>query len=440
MTTTPTRGTRSCSMRSTTATATTAIAPTAPAPAIRLMAALISIVLGLTLAMASGLSFGVQSALADETADTGTATTAPANGSGATQTVIAGPVPNIIITGYTYGGNSVAAGATFPLNFTFQNKGKVRVENMVVTVDGGENFTIAGGTNTFYFDRLAAGKSLSQEVQMQAVSGAKSGAQGITVSFRYEYVDQDQRGSNNADIKLSVPVSQPDRFQVNDPQVPESLNAGEESTVTMAYVNKGKGDIANVEATVEGDGIEAVTKTQYLGNVASGASGSIGFAFTPTTTGEVNAKFTIVYEDSDGHQQTKEFPVTLSVQEAPAPDIPSADADMTTQEQTGTPWWVVVVGVVIVVAVIIAIVMVRRRKKRKKKASVDEAWDDWEKGDGDAGGPSDGNGNGPTGSATTSGVPATSAVPSDDTADMPAVASVADMPGNGSASGARRRH
>ncbi|WP_411897082.1 COG1361 S-layer family protein [Bifidobacterium tissieri] len=404
------------------------------------MAALISIVLGLTLAMASGLSFGVQSALADETADTGTATTAPANGSGATQTVIAGPVPNIIITGYTYGGNSVAAGATFPLNFTFQNKGKVRVENMVVTVDGGENFTIAGGTNTFYFDRLAAGKSLSQEVQMQAVSGAKSGAQGITVSFRYEYVDQDQRGSNNADIKLSVPVSQPDRFQVNDPQVPESLNAGEESTVTMAYVNKGKGDIANVEATVEGDGIEAVTKTQYLGNVASGASGSIGFAFTPTTTGEVNAKFTIVYEDSDGHQQTKEFPVTLSVQEAPAPDIPSADADMTTQEQTGTPWWVVVVGVVIVVAVIIAIVMVRRRKKRKKKASVDEAWDDWEKGDGDAGGPSDGNGNGPTGSATTSGVPATSAVPSDDTADMPAVASVADMPGNGSASGARRRH
>ncbi len=67
---------------------------------------------------------------------------------------IAGPVPNIIITNFTYGGDSVAAGSTFNLDFTFQNMGKVAVRNMVVTVDGGENFAIAGGTNTFYDDAL----------------------------------------------------------------------------------------------------------------------------------------------------------------------------------------------------------------------------------------------------------------------------------------------
>ena len=52
----------------------------------------------------------------------------------------AGPVPNIIITNFTYGGDSVAAGADFNLDFTFQNMGQVAVTNMVITVDGGESF------------------------------------------------------------------------------------------------------------------------------------------------------------------------------------------------------------------------------------------------------------------------------------------------------------
>ena len=43
----------------------------------------------------------------------------------------------------------------------------------------------------------------------------------------------------------------------------------------MDYVNKGKGDVSNVEASVEGDGITATQAKQYVGNVASGASGSI---------------------------------------------------------------------------------------------------------------------------------------------------------------------
>ncbi|MBT1178079.1 ABC transporter permease [Bifidobacterium callimiconis] len=422
-------------------------ASAAATPVRRLLGMLLAVMMSLML----GLAVSAPPALADDntgaSAANGTVATATDNGSGSTQTVIAGPVPNIIVTGYTYGGNTVAAGATFPLNFTFQNKGKVRVENMVVTVDGGENFTIAGGTNTFYFDRLSAGGSLSQEVQMQAVTGAKSGAQGITVSFRYEYVDQDQRGSNNTDIKLSVPVSQPDRFQVNDPQIPETVNSGEETTVTMEYVNKGKGDIANVEATVDGDGIEAVTKTQYLGNVASGASGSIGFAFTPTTTGEVNAKFTVTYEDSDGHPQTKEFPVTLNVQEPPTPVESDAAADATVQEQQGVPWWAYAIVAVAVVLLIVVIVVVRRRRKRKKKASVDEAWDDWEKGADSTSATGESTAGAGAGTAAADGAATTVITPNDDTMDMPAVASVSDMPGTGlsgtsahdAPNGARRR-
>lgn len=162
-------------------------------------------------------------------------------GNGGSTVQLAGPVPNIIITNYTYGDGSVAVGTNFDLGFTFQNMGKVAVSNMVVTVDGGENFAISGGTNTFYYESLWAGYSLTQTVPMQVLSSAKNGAQGIDINFKYEYVDGDTRNSNTSDIKISVPVSQPDRFELGDPVLPDTVNAGEESTISMEYVNKGKG-------------------------------------------------------------------------------------------------------------------------------------------------------------------------------------------------------
>ena len=258
------------------------------------------------------------------------ANTSDAPGAGADNSVeqIAGPVPNIIITNFTYGDGSVAVGSTFNLGFTFQNMGKVAVSNMVVTVDGGENFAISGGTNTFYYDALNAGAALTQTVPMQTLASAKNGAQGIDISFKYEYVDGAARSSNTSDIKISVPVSQPDRFELNDPVVPNIVNAGEETTITMDYVNKGKGDVSNVEASVEGDGITATQAKQYVGNVASGASGSIGFAFTADKPGETEAKLTVTYENSDGQPQTKEFPVKINAVEACRNYVAAIDGDV----------------------------------------------------------------------------------------------------------------
>ena len=62
-------------------------------------------------------------------------TNSTSQGSDGDSAPIAGPVPNIIITNFAYGGDSVAAGSKFNLDFTFQNKGQVAVTNMVVTVD-----------------------------------------------------------------------------------------------------------------------------------------------------------------------------------------------------------------------------------------------------------------------------------------------------------------
>lgn len=306
-----------------------------------------------------------------------------AQGSDGGATPLAGPVPNIIITNFAYGGDSVAAGSKFNLDFTFQNKGQVAVTNMVVTVDGAEGFAIAGGTNTFYVDALWAGYAMTQSVPMQALASAKSGAQPVTVNFRYEYVDAGTRSSSQSDVKISVPISQPDRFEISDPVVPDQVIAGQENTVTMEYVNKGKGDIANVEATMEGEGFDATMKTQYVGNVASGATGTIGYAFTPHASGELKTTLKVTYEDSDGQTKTKEFPLTMSVADAPAADQPGASDSVEGRGgDRGLPvpaYVAIAVGVVAVIAAIVLLVR-RRRKQKAKKNDIDEDWDDWSEG------------------------------------------------------------
>ena len=347
----------------------------------RTIAIIVALLSTLSLALAV-ISLPHQAYAVDGTDGT-SGTNSTSQGSDGDSAPLAGPVPNIIITNFAYGGDSVAAGSKFNLDFTFQNKGQVAVTNMVVTVDGAEGFAIAGGTNTFYVDALWAGYSMTQTVPMQALASAKSGAQPVTVNFRYEYVDAGARSSSQSDVKISVPISQPDRFEISDPVVPDQVIAGQENTVTMEYVNKGKGDIANVEATMEGEGFDATMKTQYVGNVASGATGTIGYAFTPHASGELKTTLKVTYEDSDGQTKTKEFPLTMSVADAPAADQPGASDSVEGRGgDRGLPvpaYVAIAVGVVAVIAAIVLLVR-RRRKQKAKKNDIDEDWDDWSEG------------------------------------------------------------
>ena len=283
------------------------------------------------------------------------------------------PVPNIVVQKFDYGGKPVAAGGRFPLSFTFENTGTTKVENIVVTVDGGECFTVDGGSNTAHYDGLAAGKTLIQELPLQAVPTCKSGAQAITVSFKYEYVDAGKRSAVTSDIRLSVPVSQPDRFQLNQPAA-ASFTAGEEGEVTLAYVNKGRADIGNLEAQLVGEGFESPAKVQYLGNVAAGTSGSIGFALTPEAAGKLDLTIKVTYEDADLQTQTKEFPLSLTVEEgAPEPDFAPDDADLA----PARPAWLPIIPATAALAVAAGTVFFLVKRLRRKAAGEDPVADAW---------------------------------------------------------------
>ena len=109
----------------------------------RTIAIIVALLSTLSLALAV-ISLPHQAYAVDGTDGT-SGTNSTSQGSDGDSAPIAGPVPNIIVTNFTYGGDSVAAGADFNLDFTFQNMGQVAVTNMVITVDGIETFALHRG-------------------------------------------------------------------------------------------------------------------------------------------------------------------------------------------------------------------------------------------------------------------------------------------------------
>lgn len=295
-----------------------------------------------------------------------------------TDDTTASPLPNIIVSRFNYGGGSVAAGSKFNLSFKFRNTSStVNVENMVITVTGGEGLTINGSSNTFFYDKVKAGASKTVTVPMKVANTTADTAQDVSINFKYEYLDHKKRTSASSDVKISVPLYQPDRFEISNPVVPDYVEAGQEVAVTMNYINKSKVIMSNVEAVVDGD-VSTQTPIQTIGNVDAGKNGTIAFALTPNSTGEVDFAITVNYEDANGESRTRIFPVTMNVQEA-APYDPGTDdpgMDDPGEETGGFPWWIVIVAVAAIG--IAALIVLKKRKKAKAAKKEQELWDSWD--------------------------------------------------------------
>lgn len=286
------------------------------------------------------------------------------------------PVPNIIITRFEYGGASVAAGSDFNLNFKFKNtSGKLKVENLVATVEGGEGLTLNGSSNTFYFEKISAGQEKSISVPMKAARTVTGSAQPVSVSFKYEYVDNSKRTPITSEQKITVPVYQPDRFEISKPTLPVMVYAGEETSLSMNYVNKSKSEISNVEAEISGN-IESVTPFQSIGNLEPGKSGTIVFAVTALEPGASEFTIKVTYEDGNGDTKTREFPVTLNVEAMDYSD-PGMDEPIPEPEEEGGSKIPLILGIIAAVAVIGTVIF---RKKKKAAAAKKEAemWDNWD--------------------------------------------------------------
>lgn len=290
---------------------------------------------------------------------------------------IASPTPIVILSKYNYGGSSVAAGSSTNLSFSFTNTSKtIKIENVMVTVTGGQDLMLNGSTNTFYFESVAASGSKTVTVPMKAAQLISASAQGVQIAVTYEYVDQNARKSGNATLSLSVPLYQPDRFELSEPKTSYTGYVGEETSLTIDYVNKGKSAISNVEATISGD-IDSPTPYQRVGTIDGGKNGTIAFAVTPQLEGENQVKIVITYEDSNGNTKERVFEATVEAMAYEPSDPGMDDPGMIDPEPQSTfPWkYVIIAGVA---ALIVLLIVLRIRKKKAKQKAEQALWDKWD--------------------------------------------------------------
>ena len=279
-------------------------------------------------------------------------------------------VPNVIISGYSYGSEKISAGTSFDLSLEFKNTSSSKaVENIVMTIDPGTALAITSSANSFHFASAAPGSTQTQTVNLQALPDAPSAPAAMTIRFSYEYIDGTERKTVTQEQTISLPVYQLDRFELTQDQSYLDAWQYQESFLTLNFINKGKGTVYNVSAELQGD-IPALSKTQNIGNVESGRSGTIDFIITPELAGENTCKVVVTYEDDAMQVMQKEFEFDVFVNEMFVPEIMPEEEFVVEEPEEGSGWLVPVI-VCVVVAGVAALIIVLRIRKKKKSGVVD---------------------------------------------------------------------
>ena len=295
------------------------------------------------------------------------------------------PTPNIILTNYTYG-DKVSAGQVFRLNMEFMNTSQVSpIENVVISLETGEGLSINSSSNTFYVPKMGPGEKKAQQVDVQALFQTKDSkvqSPKITISCKYEYIDKTERKQSTAAETIAVPVYQPDRFQVSPPSFVEEIRQNEETTISLPYVNKGRGQVYNVEASLEGD-IQVIDRSLNLGNFDAGKSGTIDFIATPKKAGTFEGRVKVTYEDESMEIRTMEIPVTFEVKEGAAEETDGADMMDGEMDGGRKMNWKMMAGI-LTAALVAGILWIKRNKakglKGRKRCQEQNGWDELEDG------------------------------------------------------------
>lgn len=293
--------------------------------------------------------------------------------------------PNVIVSRYDYGGQ-VEAGQEFMLHLELKNtSSQTAVGNMIMAVETGESLAITNASNSTYIENINPQETVSIEIPMKALADGKPEGSRLEISFKYEFVAKETRTQATSTEKIAIPVIQPDKYIVSEAVLENEIHQNTETTISIPYVNKGKGTIYNVEAKLEtDDNLEATESYLYLGNLDAGASGTVDFIVNPRKKGNQKAKVRITYEDSSNKQQEIVKEVKMKVQDE-APDESEMygmgmDEGFAEEPQTAA-WkkyalWGGGAGLLLLTAGLIY-------KKRKKEKSLlleedeDDEEDDW---------------------------------------------------------------
>ena len=305
--------------------------------------------------------------------------------------------PRVVIDGYTFttldeegnpaeeNSQSVEGGKTFRLSLNLKNTSTAAaVENLKMTISSvaddttGGVFTPANSSNTFFISKVGAGQSFSEVIDLLVKADAPPKSYGLQVSVSYEAVLNNERVTVDDSETITIPVTQPDRFEVEDVQVWGPVYFGESINPTVNYVNKGKSSIYNLSIRVEGTNFTTGEPSSYVGNVESGNGDYYEASLNPEAVGMVEGKFILSYEDAAGNLKEVEKPFSVEVieMENPDPGIDVGPVEPIEPESTGMPvWGWILIGVGVAGAAVVTILIIKK-KKASKKLDAEDDYDD----------------------------------------------------------------
>ncbi len=296
--------------------------------------------------------------------------------------------PQIIIESYDYGGKAVTGGKEFVLTMNIKNTGTTAIENVKMTVSsaadtssGGEAggaFTPAKSSNTFFIPRLAGGATIREQIALLPKSDAAPKSYGVGIAFKYEAVLDSKRESLEADETVAIPLTQPDRFEVNDPEISGPMFLGQQNQMNINYVNKGKSKIFNLSVKLTGN-FTAAEANSYIGNVETGTGDTYQASITPNEEGTLKGTAEFSYEDANGTTKTltKEFSCEVVSDQGPPDDETSSEPTDHTDAGKAFPFWIAAAGVG-GAALITGGILIFLKKQKKKKLRMLEQNDDYD--------------------------------------------------------------
>lgn len=283
-------------------------------------------------------------------------------------------LPKIMVKDFSFGGTSVEAGKEFTLDLTlFTTSGNTNLEDVMVGLNFGEakNVSLASGSMNTYVGAMAPGATRHITYKIITDATIEPGAIGITVQLT------SKNGEPNSS-PISIPVTQPDRFEITGIEAPETIMLGEEGYLAVTFVNKGKSPVNNLSAEIQGTNLANPGQSQFLGNIAAGTENSVDFNVMASAEGTINGKVLLSYEDAKGEIVTLEKEFSCTVQAMPEMDPGMMDPGMMDptmggEVKNGMPWWgwlLIALGVAAVAAAVVLVVL--KKKKAKKLAELED--------------------------------------------------------------------
>jgi hypothetical protein len=301
--------------------------------------------------------------------------------------------PKLIVSKYVTDAEELRAGSTFNFTFDIYNThSSVTAKNITVTVTQADNvFTVAQGSNSFFINKIEAGETVQQTLEMKVKSDATTKAYPIKIAIEYEYDGAEPNPttgeigeSRTEELNLqAVENSRPVVDNVNVYSWDGSVMVGTAATLSFEFYNMGKSPLNNIIATLEGDFAKTNGDMYFVGTVAAGTPSYVEFEVMPNMEGLAKGVLKITFEDSNGDEveftkdfETQVMPATIidpGIGEGGVGEVFNPEVSMAKKAILPT-WLFIIVQIIIFLAfipitrkIIISIYKSKLRKKEQEQ-------------------------------------------------------------------------